>query len=257
MMLCSTFRLRAQLIRALTQQCISAVPHQCNLSLPFCLMSSLQLLPLTYDIITLYCNPINCEPSCLNPILFLQQLGCYVHWAPTMLPGQCMTTKTYLTKFISFYFSELDAQTGQSVLFLTAGSRKHAALCQSSRSTNSTLIDVTIMVLYTLYLITFLLRDHDKDTTLVWLPVDSFMLKRIHSLMQLKDLKSVAMVGQKKGLGGWKMEICQFLLLEGQEKCTYGLRVEEKLCCCLNQNGLFSVQFSCTFSALQFRMLSC
>lgn len=35
MMLCSTFRLRAHIIRALTHKSISVVLHQCSHSLPF------------------------------------------------------------------------------------------------------------------------------------------------------------------------------------------------------------------------------
>lgn len=78
MMLQSTSRMRAHLIKALTQQCISVKQ---SLSLPFFLMPPLQLLPLTCDIMTLYCNLINCEPSWLYLVLLLQQLGCYMHRA--------------------------------------------------------------------------------------------------------------------------------------------------------------------------------
>lgn len=73
------FRRSAHLIKALTQQCIRVRQSPSTLIL----MPTLQLLPLTCDIMTLYCNLINCEPSWLYLVLLLQQLGCYTDCAPT------------------------------------------------------------------------------------------------------------------------------------------------------------------------------
>lgn len=45
-----------------------------------------------------------------------------------------------------------------ALLFLTAASLIHAALCQSCRGTNYTLIDAIVLMLYTLYLSYFVHR---------------------------------------------------------------------------------------------------
>lgn len=142
----------------------------CALSLqslyPFADISS-PAAPLTYDIMTLYCNLVNCEPSWLSLVLLFQQLGCGVHppccWGnawqpkrrsillyhPSFLSEVENTKDNDMTQWLnnSGYWEERkmcswpnyrDAQPGQLVLFLSAGSLIDAALCQDWRDTNYT-----------------------------------------------------------------------------------------------------------------------